>query len=275
MTWPDLQPLNRGLVLVSVSCYGQDGPYADRPGAGTLAEAFAGLTHLTGDPDGPPMLPSVPLGDLLTGAVGTIGALVALQHRNRTGEGQHVDVSMYEPVLQLLGVTVASWDEDGPPPMRHGSRVPGGVPRNVYRTSDGHWVAVSGTTDAQVARMLVILDLDTAEGRTRFGTSAARLKVADELDGLVAAWVAAHGRDDVLATLLEARIPAAPVNDLAALVADPHVRARGDVVDVDGVHVVAPAPRLGRTPGAITSTGPDLGAHTDEVLRDWLTSSST
>ena len=128
VTWPDLQPLNRGLVLVSVSCYGQDGPYADRPGAGTLAEAFAGLTHLTGDPDGPPMLPSVPLGDLLTGAVGTIGALVALQHRNRTGEGQHVDVSMYEPVLQLLGVTVASWDEDGPPPMRHGSRVPGGVP---------------------------------------------------------------------------------------------------------------------------------------------------
>jgi formyl-CoA transferase len=260
VTWEELHPLNPRLILVSVSCYGQDGPYADRPGAGTLAEAFAGLTHLTGDATGPPMLPSIPIGDLLTGTVGTIGALAALHHRDRTGEGQHVDVSMYEPVLQLLGTAVATWNPTDPPPMRTGSRVAGGVPRNVYRTSDEHWVAVSGTTDAQVARMLEILGLDTDDGRARFGSSGARLQVADELDG-------AH----VLATMLDARIPAAPVNDLAALLADPHVQARADVVTVDGLPMVAPTPRLRGTPGAIRTTGPALGAHNDEVRRDWLT----
>ncbi|MCU1461235.1 MAG: Acyl-CoA transferase [Acidimicrobiales bacterium] len=270
-TWDDLHPLNPGLILASVSCYGQDGPYADRPGAGTLAEAFAGLTHMTGDADGPPMLPSVPLGDLLTGTVGALGVLAALHHRHRTGEGQHVDVSMYEPVLQLLGVTIASWHPGDPPPHRHGSRVPGGVPRNVYRTGDGQWIVVSGTTDAQVGRLLGILGLDTDDGRARFGASPARLRVADELDSLVARWIADRDRDDVLATLLDARIPAAPVHDLAALLGDPQVQARGDVVTVDGVPMVAPAPRLGRTPGAITSSGPGLGAHNDEVRRDWLT----
>jgi len=155
--------------------------------------------------------------------------------------------------------------------MRTGSRVTGGVPRNVYRTSDEHWVAVSGTTDAQVARMLEIVGLDTDDGRARFGSSGARLQVADELDGLVAGWIAEHDRAHVLATMLDARIPAAPVNDLAALLADPHVQARADVVTVDGLPMVAPAPRLRGTPGAIRTAGPALGAHNDEVRRDWLT----
>jgi crotonobetainyl-CoA:carnitine CoA-transferase CaiB-like acyl-CoA transferase len=193
-----------------------------------------------------------------------------LHHRQRTGEGQHVDVSMYEPVLQLLGVTIAGWDAGGPPPSRSGSRVKGGVPRNVYPTADGEWVVVSGTTDAQVSRMLEILGVDDDAGRAKFGTSAARLKVADELDGLVAAWIAGRRRDEVLATLLDARIPAAPVNDFAALVTDPHVQARGNVITVDGVQMVAPAPHLTGTPGEIRTIGPGLGAHTDEVLREWL-----
>jgi len=276
-TYDELASLHPGVVAVSVSCYGTDGPYADRPGAGTLAEAFAGLTHLTGDADGPPMLGSFPLGDALAGIVGALGAVVACHGRGRRadGRGQHVDVSMYEPVLALLGGTVAGWDPGTPPPRRTGSRVPGGVPRNVYRTADDAWVAVSGTTDAQVARVLRVIGHDTDEDRQRFGRSQDRLAVADELDALVARWVGENTASHVLDALLAARVPAAPVNDLAAIASDPHVRARGDLVAVEdpelgSLTMVAPAPRLGATPGTVRSAGPALGAHNDDVYRGML-----
>ncbi len=274
--YEELSARNPRLVMVSVSCYGATGPYRDWPGAGTLAEAFGGLTHMIGDADGPPMLPSVALGDTVTAMAGVIGALAACYHRDAGGgRGQHVDVSMYEPVLQLLTGTIATYDPAGEPPRRTGSRVPGGVPRNVYRTHDGHWVAVSGTTDAQVARLLPLLGRDTPADQARFGRSAARLAAADELDGLVADWIAARNREDVLATLLRARIPAAPVNDLRALLEDPHVSSRSSVVRVDddelgALTMPAPTPRLDATPAQIRAPGPRLGAHNDEVVRDWL-----
>jgi crotonobetainyl-CoA:carnitine CoA-transferase CaiB-like acyl-CoA transferase len=274
-TYEELAAAHPGLVVVSVSCYGARGPYAERPGAGTLAEAFAGLTHMTGGADGPPTLPSLPLGDMLTGIVGALGAVVACYHRRRGGGGQLVDVSMYEPVLQLLASTVAGWEPGSPSPSRTGSRVPNAAPRNVYRSADGGWVVVSGTTDAQVARVLRVIGRDTAEARDRFGSSAARLRVADELDALVAEWIAARDRADVLDALLDARVPAAPVNDLDALFADPHVTARDDIVSVidpelGPLMMVAPAPQLDATPGAIRSTGPERGAHNVEVYGEML-----
>jgi crotonobetainyl-CoA:carnitine CoA-transferase CaiB-like acyl-CoA transferase len=275
-TYDELAARNHRLVMVSVSCYGATGPYRDRPGAGTLAEAFGGLTHMIGEADGPPMLPSVALGDTVTAMAGVIGALAACYHRDTGGgPGQHVDVSMYEPVLQLLAGAIVAYDPVGKTPRRTGSRVPGGVPRNVYRTRDGDWVAVSGTTDAQVARLLPLLGRDTPADRARFGRSAARLEAADELDGLVAHWIAAHDRTGVLDALLGARIPAAPVNDLPAILDDPHVSSRSSVLRVDddelgSLTMPAPTPRLGATPAQIRATGPRLGAHNDEVFRDWL-----
>lgn len=272
-----LHALNPDLVVVSVSCYGTDGPYRDRFGNGSLAEGFAGLTHLTGAADGPPMLPSLPLGDSLTALSGVIGVLLACRNREVLGGGgQHVDVSMYEPVLGLLGPTIAGWDAaaGSAAPARTGSRVAGGVPRNVYRTRDGHWVVVSGTTDRQVARVLRVIGRDTAEDHERFGTSAARLAAADELDGLVASWIAGHDRADVVAALVAARIPVAPVNDLAALLADPHIAARENLravatPDAGDVLMPAPAPRLSATPGRIGAPGPAVGEHTAEVLAEF------
>ena len=223
----EIARLNPRAIVVTVSCFGATGPYRDRPGAGTLAEAFGGLTHLTGDPDGPPQLASAPVGDVVTAMAGVIGALAACYHRDaRDGSGQHVDVSMYEPVLALLGPSVVAHDDEHEPPGRTGSRVPGGVPRNVYATGDGHWIAVSGTTDAQVARLLPLLGRDDELDRVRFGSSTARLAAADELDAIVAEWIGARGRDEVLSALLDARVPAAPVNDLRSLLDDPHVATR-------------------------------------------------
>jgi crotonobetainyl-CoA:carnitine CoA-transferase CaiB-like acyl-CoA transferase len=275
-TYDELAARNSRLVMVSVSCYGATGPYRDRPGAGTLAEAFGGLTNMIGEADGPPMLPSVALGDTVTAMAGVIGALAACYHRDAGGgSGQHVDVSMYEPILQLLAGTIVAYDRAGETPRRTGSRVPGGVPRNVYRSRDDHWVVVSGTTDAQVTRLLPLIGRDTPEDRARFGRSAARLAAADELDRLVAEWIAARDRDDVLEALLGARIPAAPVNDLPAILDDPHVSSRTSLAQVEddelgSLTMPSPTPRLSATPARIRATGPRLGAHNDEVLRDWL-----
>ncbi|HSS09242.1 MAG TPA: CoA transferase, partial [Acidimicrobiales bacterium] len=285
-----LAELHPPLIVVSVSCYGTSGPYLDRPGAGTLAEAFGGLTFMTGDADGPPMLPSIPLGDTVAAMSGVIGVLAACYERDArsgrgggadggtgqgTGQGQHVDVGMYEPILQLLGPTIATYDPLGPAPSRTGSRVPGGAPRNVYRAADDQWIAVSGTTDPQVARMLKLLGEEGPEERAKFARSVARVKHAEELDGKVADWVAARRRDEALKMLLEARIPAAPVNDVPAILANPQVVARRDIVTVDDdrlgpVSLVAPTPRLSRTPGAISSTGPSLGGHNQTVYRELL-----
>jgi crotonobetainyl-CoA:carnitine CoA-transferase CaiB-like acyl-CoA transferase len=267
---------NPRAVVVSISCFGETGPRAGSPGAGTLAEAFGGLTGLTGEPDGPPVLPSFPLGDTLAAMAGVIGTLLACYHRDaRGGSGQYVDVSMYEPILTLIGPSIAGWAPGTPSPARTGSRVDGGVPRNVYRSGDGLWMVLSGTTDAQVARILRVIGHDTPEDHARFRRSADRLAAADELDGMVAEWIGCHDRHRVLSVFEEARIPVAPVNDLAALAADAQVRARGSLTELydDNLGTVvlpSPAARLGATPGRPRTTGPRLGQHTAEVLAEWL-----
>ena len=274
-----LHARNPRLVVVSVSCYGRTGPYADRAGAGTLAEAFAGFAHLNGEAEGPPMVPSLPLGDTLSGFSGVIGTMMALYARDRadggSGRGQHVDVSMVEPILQLLALPLVNFDGRGSGPKRMGSRVAGGVPRNLYRAADGDWMALSGTTDAQVGRILSLIGCDDEDGRARFGRSQARLAAADELDGLVARFIAERPRAAALEAFHAIRIPVAPVNDLATLLDDPHLRARAAVTTLDDPEIgelklVTPAPRLSATPGRHRHTGPALGEHTREVLSDWL-----
>lgn len=254
--YDELAARNPRLVVVSVSCFGLTGPYADRAGAGTLAEAFGGLAHMTGAPDGPPVLASVPLGDTLTAFGGVIGALAACWGRDASpssdGRGRLVDVTMYDPILHVIGATFASYEPGTEPPKRRGSQVYAGVPRNVYQTRDDRWVAVSGTTDGQAGRVLTIIGHDTPTDRERYGTSAARLAVADELDALVAEWIRAHDRDDVLTAFVGARVPIAPVNDVRDLRDDPHLAARGDLERLHG------------------GEAPDLDAHHTEVLRDWL-----
>jgi crotonobetainyl-CoA:carnitine CoA-transferase CaiB-like acyl-CoA transferase len=265
---------NPAAVVVTVSCFGTDGPWADRPGNGSLAEAFAGLTFLTGEPDAAPLLPSVALGDSLVALAGAFGALAACWHRDaRGGKGQHVDVAMYEPIVALLGPAVAAWQPGDDPPARTGSRVPGGVPRNVYRAGDGRFLVLSGTTDAQVARVLATIGRDTPDDHRRYGASADRLARADELDDLVAGWIADRPRDEAVAAFDAARVPVAPVHDLAELAAHPQAIARGSLATVTDplagpVVVPGPVAHLHATP-ATPGPPPVDPTPVGDVLETW------
>jgi succinyl-CoA---D-citramalate CoA-transferase len=275
-TYAELAARNPRLIVVSLSCFGRTGPYAERAGNGTLAEAFGGLTHMTGERDGPPLLTSLPIGDVLAAVFGVTGALAACYQRDaRGGRGQRVDVSMYEPILQLLANGVSLHARTGRSEQRSGSRIPGAAPRNTYRTRDGRWLALSAVTDRLVATLLRLIGRDPEAERERFGSADLRRAHEDELDALVAQWIATRDLAPLFDALVRAGIPAAPVNDVAALFADPHVRARGSFATVEDpalgpIAFVAPAPRLEGSPARIRSTGPALGAHNDEIYRGEL-----
>lgn len=246
---------NPRVVYVSVTAFGSTGPYADRPGNGSIAEAFGGFAHLNGAADGPPVLPSLALGDTLVAMAGVGPVLAALYARDiGGGEGAFVDLAMYEPILGLLASSIVGWSPDTPPPARMGSRIAGGAPRNVYRSADGAWVAVSGPTDEQVAQVLTVID--RVDDLARWGRAAQRVgEEAAALDAAVAEWIGTRGRADVIDAFMAARIPVAPVNDLADLAGDEHVQTRGS---------------LAAALGAVHRAAPRVGEHTEEVLATWL-----
>ncbi|GGB95622.1 hypothetical protein GCM10011494_12630 [Novosphingobium endophyticum] len=253
--WDGLSAINPRLVMLSVSCFGATGPYRDRPGSGTIGEGFGGLTWLTGEADGPPMLPSVALGDAVGAMSAVIGTLTALYWRDRNGRGQQVDASLFEPVLQIVAHAAQRW-APGHAPERCGSDLPG-VLRNVYTTADGRHVAISASTPRH-QRDLVEL----AGGNE--GSDDAR----------VAAWIAIRSQAEVVATLVERRIPVAPVNSIEHLLADPHVRDRASLAHVvdaalGDLAIAAPAPRLSETPGRLGDLNPALGRDVEEALARW------
>jgi crotonobetainyl-CoA:carnitine CoA-transferase CaiB-like acyl-CoA transferase len=269
--WDELRAANEGLVLARVTGFGQTGPYARRPGFGTLAEAMSGFAALNGEPDGPPTLPPLALADGVA-ALGTAFAiLAALRARDRTGRGQVIDVSLLEPLMTLLGPQVTAFDQLGELQPRTGSRSSHNAPRNVYRTADGRWVAVSSSTTSIAERVVRIVGRPDLAEQPWFGTGAGRAEHANELDAAVAAWIGARNRDDVVAAFEAAEAAAAPVYDARDLLADPQLAALGSIAtvaddDLGQLRLPNVFPRLSETPGAIRWTGRAHGADTAEVL---------
>lgn len=263
---------NPGLVLVRVTGFGQTGPYATRAGFGTLAEAMSGFAAMTGEPDGPPTLPPFGLADGIAGIAAATGATMALYHRDaHGGRGQVVDLAILEPILTVLGPQTIVYDQLGEVPVRTGNRSLNNAPRNTYRTRDGKWVALSTSTTSVAERVLSLVGHPEVTTASWFGSARGRVAHADELDQMVATWIAERDRDEVLATFEAANAAIAPVYDVADLMADVHVRARETVVgvsdpDLGQLRMQNVLFRLSETPGSIRSTGPALGAHTDEVL---------
>ena len=263
------------LVVASVSGFGRTGPLADTTGAGTIGEAFAGLTHMTGQADGPPTLPSVPLGDAVLAVTGAFGVLAACYQRLAgDGCGQRIDVSTWEPLLPALGPVLSTLVDDRPAPARTGSRLPDSAVRNVYRTSDARYVAVTCAGPRPLADVAALVGHVAPEGAVaRVGGGLAGGDA--ELDAAVARWVARHPLDEVMTAFRERRVLVGPVNDAHELLDHPHVRARGAVVEVTSeelgtTRVGAPVPRFEGTPAQPSGRCPTLGEDNDLVYRGWL-----
>ena len=269
--WDVLSAENPRLVFARVSGWGQDGPYRDRPGFGTMIEAMSGFASSTGPADRPPTLPSFPMADMVAALSGAAAVLAALRHRDHvSGRGQVVDISLYEPLLAVLGPAAAEHALDRTVHTRHGNQSDNASPRGTYQTRDGKWVALSASTPASAAALFEGLGLGHLLADPRFATNDARVAHNDLVDAALAGAIGSRSLDE-MARLFEARdLTASPVYDIADITKDPHVIARGILVDVpDGelgvVRMTAPTPRLGETPAAIRWTGPALGAHNREV----------
>jgi len=277
-TWglgPDeLARLNSRLVFVRISGFGQTGPRSSQPGFGTLAEAFSGFAYITGWPDRPPTLPPFGLADGIAGLTGTFATMIALYWRDAQGggEGQVIDLSLYEPLFSILGPQLAEYQHLGVVQERYGNRSPRTSPRNAYPTRDGNWVAISGGTQQIANRIFAAIERPELADDPRFADAGGRRANADELDLLVADWISKHTLTDVLDAFADAQAPVAAIQSAAQILADPHYRERGSIADVPDpdlgvIAMPAVVPRLSRTPGVIRHTGPTaVGADTDEVL---------
>ncbi len=255
---------NPRLVVLRVTGFGQDGPYASKPGFATIAEAMSGFAAINGEPDGAPLLPPIALTDEVAALAGAFAVMVALRERDQSGRGQIVDVNLLESMLQMMSAlpsAAAHLDYDQP---RLGSGIPYSVPRGTYRCSDGGWIAISTSTESVAHRVMTLLGI---ADDSRFATFESRAAHREELDAVVAAWVGARPMPEVIAAFDEAHAAIGPVYTMRELMADPHVQERDVFVTVDGVVMQAPVARLSRTPGEVRFPGRALGADTDEVLR--------
>jgi len=252
---------NPDLVITRVTGFGQDGPYASRPGFATLAEAMSGLAAINGEPEGAPLLPPIALADEVTGIVAAFATMVALH----SGVGQVVDVSLLESLFQLMGPLPSLYAVSGELQPRMGAQLPYTVPRNTYRCSDGTWVAVS-TSAESVARR--VLDLIGHGDDQRLWSFEGRVEHRVELDRWVAEWIGERTSNEVIAAFEEAHAACAPVYDMADLAVDPHVAARETIVEVDGTPMQGLIAKLSATPGHIRWAGRSLGADQAEVLAE-------
>jgi crotonobetainyl-CoA:carnitine CoA-transferase CaiB-like acyl-CoA transferase len=272
--WDTLGEVNPRLVLLRVSGFGQTGPYRDRPGFARIAHAYGGLTHLAGMPDGPPVTPgSTSLADYITGLFGAVGVLVALRARDRDGLGQVVDVSLYESIFRVLDEIAPAYVATGRVRGREGTKTLYACPHGQYETADGHWIAVACTSDRMFSRFAQMMGRPELAAEDRFGNVQKRLAALDEVDGLVTDYIASLPREAFLARCLEFGVPAAPVNTIADIFADPHVAERGTLLEVDdgaGGKITVPnvVARLSGTPGTVRASGPALGEATEALLRD-------
>lgn len=269
---PDtLQEANPGLVVVRLTGFGQTGPYSSRPGFGTLAEAMSGFADATGEADGPPTLPAFGLADSICGIAASSAVMMALRHRDLTGEGQVVDMNILQPIMTAVGPAPTVYQQLGIVEQRHGNRSTNNAPRNTYKTSDGKWVAISTSAQRIAERVLELVGHPEVIDEPWFTTGHGRAAHVDMLDAYVGEWIAKRTRDEVLTAFTEAGAAIGPVYNAQDIVEDPHIRETEMLVEVDDEDLGPLLQhnvmwRLTKSPGRIRFTGRALGQDTQTVL---------
>ena len=254
----ELFDVNPKLTITRVTGFGQSGPYRDRAGFATLAEAMSGFAAMNGEADGAPLLPPIALTDELTGLAAAFATMVAVH----AGGGQTVDVNLLETMLQVMGPLVSAWHTEGYLQPRLGSGIAYSVPRGTYQASDGGWIAVSTSSDSVAQRVMELIGVADDE---RFQTFDGRIANRDEVDNLMAQWVKQRTTIEALESFEAAQAAAAPVMDVGQISSDPHIAERGALIKVDGLIMQALIAQLSRTPGAVRWTGRDLGADNSNI----------
>jgi formyl-CoA transferase len=270
--WEQLHAANPRLIMLRVSGYGQDGPKRDEPGFAAIAEAMGGLRHLTGEPGRVPVRAGVSLGDTIAGLHGAIGIMLALYERDaRGGEGQMIDVALYESVFNLTESLLPEYSAFGVSRQAAGGALPGITPSNAYRCGDGEYVLIAGNGDSIFKRLMTVIGRNDLGEDPALAHNAGRSERAAELDAAIEAWTGKHGIDDVLEQLKNVSVPSGRIYTAKDIAEDEHYRARDVIKTVrteDGLDVQVPGimPKLSATPGAIQSRAPTLGEHTQQVL---------
>ncbi|MDM5332780.1 CaiB/BaiF CoA-transferase family protein [Ureibacillus composti] len=274
LSYEELKQINPKIIMVRVSGYGQDGPYKDRPGFGSIGEAMGGIRYLTGYPDLPPTRVGISLGDSVTALYAVIGALMALRHRDQvSGEGQVVDVALYEAIFSLMESTVPEFDKFGVIRERTGSTLPGIAPSNIYLCKDGKYVVIGANGDGIFKRLMVAINREDVLENPLYETNDGRSQDAEYLDSVIGEWTKSLDIESALNILEENGIPAGSIFSVEDMFKDPHYQAREMIVDLDvedlgKLKVPGIIPKLSKTPGQIRWAGPKLGEHTDEILKE-------
>jgi formyl-CoA transferase/succinyl-CoA--D-citramalate CoA-transferase len=273
MGYDDLAAVNARVIVTHVSGFGQTGPRAAEPGFGSIAEAVGGIRHTTGDAGGPPARAGISLGDALAALFAVIGTLSALHERATSGRGQEVDVAIYEAVFALMESTVADWELGGVVRGRSGGYLPGVAPSNSYPTRDGRDVVIAANADAVFKRLAEAMGQPELATDERYATHRARGARQQELDALVARWTSTFDADALVDHLRAFAIPVGIASTAPDLAVDPHIAAREMILRLaagfeQAVPMAGVVPKLSRTPGGVHAVGPELGAHTEEVLRE-------
>ena len=270
--WETLSGLNPALIMVRLSGFGQTGPYRDRPGFGAIGESMGGLRYVTGYPDRPPVRVGVSIGDSIAALHGVTGALMALHHRNvNGGRGQCVDVALYEAVFNMMESVLPEYGMHGFVRERSGASLPGIVPSNTYVTRDDKYVVIGANADSIFKRMMTAIGRADLANDPALAHNDGRVAHTEEIEKVIADWVGAHDLDEVLAVLERADVPSGKIFDIADIAGDAHYAAREMIREYrlpDGAPVKLPGivPKLSDTPGDTRWIGPELGAHTAEVL---------
>ncbi|PAQ07660.1 CaiB/BaiF CoA transferase family protein [Mesorhizobium temperatum] len=275
LSYDILLETNPKLVILSITAWGHNGPYRDKPGFGTLVEAMSGFASMLGFPDRPPTLPPIPIADMITGLYGALACMTALRHRDATGAGQVIDLSLLEAMYSVLGPVAAEYERTGKYPKRNGNRSPNSAPRNSYKTSDDKWIALSASTPLMTEKLFKSVGLEDVLQDERFSTNEARVRNGDETDAIVADALRKFTLSDLMALFDETGVAGAPIYEVPQFVEDPHVKERGILIEVDdpelgSYRMHAPLPRFSSSPGAIRFPGARLGEHNQEILSSLL-----
>lgn len=275
--YDELKKINPKLIMVRVTGFGQTGPRSQEPGFGTLAEAFSGFAYITGHPDGPPTLPPFGLADGVAALTGTYATMMALYWRDvKGGEGQVIDLSLYEPLFSILGPQITEYTQLGVLQQRQGNRSFRTAPRNAYQTQSGDWVVLSAGTQQIANRVFEAIEQPELTQDPRFSTPQARVANGDLVDEIVSEWIQNHTLDEVLARFQEAEAPIAPIYSVEQIVKDSHYNARQSIVemsdaDLGQVMMQNIAPRMSLTPGQIQYPGrTEIGADTEYIYKQIL-----